>query len=62
MTIFLIWIIGLVLTIRGVIEIYQINAPASKRCIAIIIIFFTSWLGAFIYTFYAKYKMQVWLN
>lgn len=62
MTIFLVWIIGLVLTIRGVIEIYQFNAPASKRCIAIIIVFFTSWLGALIYTFYAKDRMQAWLN
>jgi uncharacterized membrane protein HdeD (DUF308 family) len=62
MTLFLIWIIGLVLTIRGIIEICQLNVPARKRRIAIILIVTTSWLGAFFYTFYAKDKMHIWLN
>lgn len=62
MNIFLIWLIGLSLTIRAVIEISQLDISANKKRIAILIVILTSWLGAFFYTFYAKDKLPIWLN
>lgn len=42
---FVIWIIGLILTFRAAIEIWNINAAVEKRLIAIVLIVLTSWLG-----------------
>ena len=40
---FVIWIIGLILTFRAAIEIWNINAAVEKRLIAIVLIVLTSW-------------------
>ena len=40
---FVIWIIGLVLTIKAALEIWRIHAPAERRLIAIILVVLTSW-------------------
>ena len=42
---FVLWIIGLILTFRAAIEIWNINAAVEKRLIAIVLIVLTSWLG-----------------
>ena len=44
---FVIWIIGLILTFRAAIEIWNINADVEKRLIAIVLIVLTSWLDYF---------------
>ena len=49
---FVIWIIGLILTFRAAIEIWNINAAVEKRLIAIVLIVLTSWLGLLFYYFY----------
>lgn len=59
---FIVWIIGLVLTIKAAIEIWRIHAPAERRLIAIVLILLTSWLGLFFYYFYARSRMVAWLN
>ena len=51
---FVIWIIGLILTFRAAIEIWNINAAVEKRLIAIVLIVLTSWLGLLFYYFYGK--------
>lgn len=38
---FVIWIIGLVLTIKAALEIWRIHAPAERRLIAIILVVLT---------------------
>lgn len=58
---FIIWIIGLVLTIKAAVEIWRIHAPAERRLLAIILIVFTSWLGLFFYYFYGRSRMALWL-
>ena len=58
---FIIWIIGLVLTIKAAIEIWRIHAPAERRLLAIILIIFTSWLGLLFYYFYGRSRMALWL-
>ena len=59
---FVIWIIGLILTFRAAIEIWNINAAVEKRLIAIVLIVLTSWLGLLFYYFYGKERMAGWLK
>jgi len=59
---FVIWVVGLVLTIKAALEIWRIHAPAEKRLIAIILIVLTSWIGLFFYYFYARSRMTGWLS
>ncbi len=59
---FIIWIIGLVLTIQAAIEIWRIHAPVEKRLLAIILVVLTSWLGLLFYYFYGRSRMALWLN
>ena len=53
---FVIWIIGLVLTIKAALEIWRIHAPAERRLIAIILVVLTSWVGLLFYYFYGKHS------
>lgn len=57
-----IWIVGLVLTIRPALEIWRIQAPAERRLIAIVLVGLTSWIGLLFYYFYGKPRMTQWLG
>ena len=59
---FVIWIIGLILTFRAAIEIWNVNAAVEKRLIAIVLIVLTSWLGLLFYYFYGKERMAGWFK
>ena len=59
---FVIWIVGLVLTIKAALEIWLIHAPIERRLIAIILIVLTSWIGLLFYYFYGKARMPQWLG
>lgn len=59
---FIIWIIGLVLTIKAAIEIWHISASPEKKLIVIILIALTSWIGLFFYYFYGRSRLAVWLT
>ena len=59
---FIIWIVGLILTFRAAIEIWNINAAIEKRLIAIVLIVLTSWVGLLFYSFYGKERMGGWLK
>lgn len=59
---FIIWIVGLVLTLKAAIEIWQLYAPVEKRLLAIVLILLTSWIGLFFYYFYARTRIAGWLT
>ncbi len=59
---FVIWIVGLVLTIRAALEIWRIHAPAERKLIAIVLVLLTSWAGLLFYYFYGKPRMPQWLG
>jgi hypothetical protein len=59
---FIIWIIGLVLTIKAAIEIWHLHADGVKKLLVIIILLLTSWIGLLVYYFYAKDKLASWLK
>lgn len=58
----IIWIIGLVLTIKAALDIWKLNADTTKKLLAIILILLTSWIGLAFYYFYGKDKMGEWLR
>ena len=59
---FIIWNVGVVLTIKAAIEIAGMNVSLWKRIIAIILILATSWLGLIFYYLIARGRMESWLS
>jgi len=59
---FIIWIVGVVLTIKAAIEIAGMNVSLWKRIVAIIRILATSWLGLIFYYLIARGRMESWLS
>ncbi|WP_288150706.1 hypothetical protein [Phocaeicola sartorii] len=59
---FIIWIIGLALTIKAGMEIWKTNGDMAKKLLFIVLIIITSWLGLAFYYFYAKDKVAEWVK
>lgn len=59
---FVIWVIGLVLTIKAALEIWKVNGDTVKKLLLICLVIITSWLGLVFYYFFAKDKIQEWVN
>lgn len=59
---FVIWVIGLILTIKAAIEIGRLYAPLERKLLVIVVLLLTSWVGLFFYYFYARSRMAAWLN
>lgn len=59
---FIIYIIGLVLCIKAVLEILALNGDMAKKLIAAILIVVTSWIGLAVYYFYARENMAQWVK
>lgn len=55
-------IIGLVLTIKAAIEIWNLKGDTVKKILFIVILLMTNWVGLFIYFFYAKNHMADWIK
>jgi hypothetical protein len=52
---FIIWIIGLLLTIKAAIEIWSWGGvDAVKRLLVIIVLLITSWIGLLVYYLWGK--------
>ena len=59
---FVIWIIGVVLTIKAAIEIWNLNVDPVKKIVVIVLLVHTSWLGIAVYYLVAKDKLATWLK
>lgn len=59
---FIIWLVGLILCIKAVIEIWNLNGDFAKKLLFIILILLTSWVGLVIYYFFAKDKIAGWVK
>ncbi len=51
---FIIWIVGVILTIKAVIEIMQWNVEGTKKLIVAILVLLTSWIGLAVYYLWGK--------
>ncbi len=59
---FIIWVIGMILTIRAAFEIARSDVSLWKRIVAIIILVSTSWVGLLFYYLFARDRMESWLE
>ena len=59
---FIIWIVGLILTIKACLEIWKLPVDGAKKLFTIIVLLLTSWVGLIIYYFFAKDKLAYWLK
>lgn len=59
---FIIWIIGLVLTIKAALDIWKVNGDTIKKLLLICVVILTSWVGLVFYYFYAKDKIPQWVE
>lgn len=59
---FIIWLVGLILCIKAVIEIWNLNGDFAKKLLFIILILLTSWIGLVVYYFFAKDKIAGWVK
>lgn len=59
---FIIWLVGLILTVKAAMEIWKLDADTVKKLLVVILLVLTSWLGLAFYYFYGKDKMSGWLK
>lgn len=59
---FIIWVIGVVLTVKAAMEIWKINGDNVKKVLFIIVIILTSWIGLLFYYLVGKDKMPEWVK
>lgn len=59
---FIVWIIGLLLTIKAGLEIWKTNGDTVKKLLFIVLVIITSWIGLACYYFYAKDKISEWVR
>ncbi len=59
---FIIWVIGMILTIRAAFEIARYDVSLWKRIVAIIILVSTSWVGLLFYYLFARDRMESWIE
>ena len=59
---FIIWLVGLILCIKAVIEIWNLNGDFAKKLLFIILILLTSWVGLVVYYFFAEDKIAGWVK
>lgn len=59
---FIIWIIGVVLTVKAAMDIWNLNGDNVKKILFIVVIVLTSWLGLLFYYLIGKEKMPEWIK
>ena len=56
----IIWLIGLVLAIMAVLDIFKKNISTPWKLIWSLLVLATSWVGLAVYYFYAKNRIEGW--
>lgn len=60
---FVIWIVGVILTIKAAMEMWQWrNVATEKKLVAIILVILTSWIGLAVYYFWGRDNLQQMLK
>ncbi len=58
----IIWLLGLILCIKAVLDIWKMPMSNLAKILAIVIILVTSWLGLIAYYLFAKDKLPEWFK
>ena len=59
---FIIWIVGLVLCIKAVLEIWKWNIDTVKKLLVIVLVLLTSWIGLAVYYFWGRQNLPQMLK
>ena len=59
---FIVWIIGLVLSVKAALEIYRLNGDFIKKVLFIVFVLCCSWIGLAVYYLFAREKMAQWVE
>ena len=59
---FIIWILGIVLCIKAILEIWKMPMSDLAKILAIVILLITSWIGLAVYYLIAKDKLPEWFK
>ena len=55
---FIIWIIGLVLCIKAVLEVLKWDIDGGKKLLVVILLLITSWIGLAVYYFWGRQNLE----
>ncbi len=58
----IIYIIGIILCIKAVLEILKMDLSTGAKVISIIVLLLTSWIGLIVYYLYAKDHLTEWFK
>ena len=59
---FIIWVIGVVLAIKAVLEIMRWNVDGGKKLLVAILVLLTSWIGLAVYYFWGRENLPQMLK
>ena len=59
---FILWIIGVILCVKAIMEIWNMPLSGLAKVIAIFILLMTSWLGLIIYYLVGRKNLPEWLK
>ncbi len=58
----IIWIIGLILCIKAVLEVWKWNVDTVKKLLVVILLLITSWIGLAVYYFWGRENLPQMLK
>ena len=58
----IIWLIGVILCIKAVLEIWKWNIDSVKKLLVIILVLLTSWVGLVVYYFWGRENLEKMLK
>lgn len=59
---FILYVIGIVLCVKAVLEVLKMPISNAGKVISIILLLVTSWVGLAVYYFYAKQHLTEWFK
>ncbi|MBQ9076671.1 MAG: hypothetical protein IJY31_02360 [Muribaculaceae bacterium] len=59
---FILWLVGLVLCIMAVLEVWKWSIDTVKKLLVIIVLLLTSWLGLLVYYLWARKNLEAMLK
>lgn len=62
MLVFIIGVIGFILTILAALEIYRLEGDMIKKVLFIVLLFITNWIGLVIYYLFARKEIANWVK
>lgn len=58
----ILYVVGIILGVKAIFEIFNMNISSAGKIISTVLILFTSWLGLAVYYLYAKNHLTEWFK